>query len=73
MVMEGEFQQFFKGPVDGLPSHIGRMFPGIQFLHLSMLQPDKKNHSTEQCQQQNVSAGYLQLEYGKKRSHLGIG
>ena len=56
-----------------LRGSLSNTYPGIQFLHLSMLQPDKKNHSTEQCQQQNVSAGYLQLEYGKKRSHLGIG
>ncbi len=59
MFIEGEFQLFFKGPVDDLPSHIGRMFLGIQFLYLPMLQPDKKSHSTEQSQQKNVSTGYL--------------
>ena len=47
MVIEGEFQQFFKGPVDSLPSHIGRMLSEIQFLHLSMFQPDKKNYNAE--------------------------
>lgn len=71
MVMEGNFQQLLECPVDSFSFHIDLVLSGIQILHLSILQPDKKNHNTEQSQQKNVSTGYFQLKYRKKRLHTG--
>lgn len=72
MVMEGNFQQLLECPVDSFSFHIDLVLSGIQILHLSILQPDKKNHNTEQSQQKNVSTGYFQLKYRKKRLHTVI-